>query len=193
MDQTHIGYTYWQEPRKNTMPRVDVIPLPIAAEMGVAVVEENRAPPPRGLVASRELSLPAFDPYTRPTYHIDVYDRGQTAFAFTASAAEPWIVVSPAKGTITRRHASRSASIGRKRPSGANRVPITITGPKGAKTVVQAPVDNPASPTRDSVSGFIETNGLISIDAEHFSREVAPTPFNWLRVPSLGGPHRSPR
>ncbi len=154
--------------------------------MGVAVVEENRAPPPRGLVASRELSLPAFDPYTRPTYHVDVYDRGKTAFAFTASAAEPWVVVSPAKGTITKEKRLSVSVDWKKAPVGANRVPITITGPKGAKTVVQAPVDNPASPTRDSVSGFIETGGLIAIDAEHFSREVAPTPFNWLRVPSLG-------
>jgi hypothetical protein len=61
--------------------------MPIAAEMGVAVVE-GAARRHRGLVASRELSLPPFDPYTRPTYHIDVYDRGKTAFAFTASAAE---------------------------------------------------------------------------------------------------------
>jgi beta-xylosidase len=186
MDQTHIGYTYWQQPPKNVMPRVDTIPLPIAAEMGVAVVEENRAPPPRGLVASRELSLPAFDPYTRPTYHVDVYDRGKTAFAFTASAAEPWVVVSPAKGTITKEKRLSISVDWKKAPVGARRVPITIVGPKNAKTVVMAPVDHPASPTRDSVSGFIETGGLIAIDAEHFSREVAPTPFNWLRIPSLG-------
>jgi xylan 1,4-beta-xylosidase len=51
---------------------------------------------------------------------------------------------------------------------------------------VQAPVDDPASPKRDSVSGFIETGGLISIDAEHFSRELARGPVTWARVPSLG-------
>ena len=24
MDQTHIGYTYWQQPEKNAMPKVDI-------------------------------------------------------------------------------------------------------------------------------------------------------------------------
>ena len=51
MDQTHIGYTYWQEPPRNTMPRVDVIQLPRAADMGVAVVEaESRAARPDAAV-----------------------------------------------------------------------------------------------------------------------------------------------
>src|SRR6185503_21112239 len=84
MDQTHIGYTYWQEPPRNTMPRVDVIQVPVAAEMGVTVVEQNRPPltgrggfpgggPPPGALGGRgEIALPTFDSYQRQTYHIDV-------------------------------------------------------------------------------------------------------------------------
>src|SRR6476620_8541950 len=74
MDQTHIGYTYWQEPPHNTMPRVDVIQLPVGADMGVAIGETNRPTPvgrggpfagaaPFG--ATREAVLPPFDPYSR--------------------------------------------------------------------------------------------------------------------------------
>ena len=37
MDQTHIGYTYWQEPPVNAMPTVKELELPVAAKMGVAV------------------------------------------------------------------------------------------------------------------------------------------------------------
>ena len=186
MDQTHIGYTYWQEPPRNVMPRVDTIPLPTAADMGVAVVEENRAPPPRGQVASRELSLPPFDPYTRPTYHIDVYDRGKTSFAFTASAAQPWVTISPAKGTIVKEKRISVTVDWSKAPTGSIRVPITITGPGKSRVVVQAPIDNPASPKRDAVSGFVETNGVIAIDAEHFSRELGRGAVTWVRVPNLG-------
>ena len=28
MDQTHIGYTYWQQPEENTMPEVIEINVP---------------------------------------------------------------------------------------------------------------------------------------------------------------------
>ena len=146
MDQTHIGYTYWQEPpqehdaARRHDPGADAPPR--WASRWWRRTARRRCATRAGRFA-RELSLPTFDPYTRPTYHIDVYNRGKTAFAFTASSAEPWVVVSPAKGTITKEKRLSVSVDWKKAPVGANRVPITITGPKGAKTVVQAPVDNP--------------------------------------------------
>src|SRR6185295_3289749 len=88
MDQTHIGYTYWQEPPRNVMPRVDVIQVPAAAEMGVAYEGQP--------------ALPAFDSYQRQSHYIEVYNRGQAPFEFTARAAEPWVVISPASGTVQK-------------------------------------------------------------------------------------------
>ncbi|MDO9613044.1 MAG: glycosyl hydrolase 115 family protein, partial [Bacteroidota bacterium] len=37
MAQTHIGYTYWQQPEKNSMPEVKEISLAELAEMGVSI------------------------------------------------------------------------------------------------------------------------------------------------------------
>ena len=37
MDQTHIGYTYWQQPNKNSMPKVETIVVKQSAEMGIAI------------------------------------------------------------------------------------------------------------------------------------------------------------
>ena len=37
MDQTHIGYTYWQQPVRNAMPAVQEIQVPAPAEMGVSI------------------------------------------------------------------------------------------------------------------------------------------------------------
>ena len=37
MDQTHIGYTNWQQPDKNIMPEVKEINIPDEAEMGVSI------------------------------------------------------------------------------------------------------------------------------------------------------------
>ena len=37
MDQTHIGYTDWQQPPSNAMPRVVELKIPDGAEMGVAI------------------------------------------------------------------------------------------------------------------------------------------------------------
>jgi hypothetical protein len=48
MDQIHIGYTYWQEPDKNVMPKVSTIEISRKPEMGVAVEGSEQFCPRRG-------------------------------------------------------------------------------------------------------------------------------------------------
>ena len=59
MDQTHLGYTYWQEPPKNTMPAVKEIELANAAAMGV------------------DAEAAAFDVFNKQRRYIDVYNKGK--------------------------------------------------------------------------------------------------------------------
>jgi hypothetical protein len=199
MDQTHIGYTYWQEPPRNVMPRVDVIQLPVAADMGVAVVELDRyvAPrtaggfgggPPPGLRpgAGGGPAMPTFDPYQRQTFHVDVYNRGQTPFDFSAKADAPYVTVAPASGRVTTEQRLAVSVDWTKAPTGLQRVPVTITGPNGTKSVVTAVVSNPAAPNRDAVVGFVQGNGYVSMEAEHFARAVNSATVKWLRIPDLG-------
>ncbi len=205
MDQTHIGYTYWQEPPRNTMPRVDVIQLPKAADMGVAIVEQNRpapagrggrgagGPPPAAFFGrgAFEPTLPAFNPNERQTYHVDVYNKGQTSFAFTAKAAEPWVVISPASGTVGTEQRVSVSIDWTHAPAGDHKVPITFTGPSGAPSVIQAVVSNPSSPARESVVGFVEGGGYVSMEAEHYTRALGSSGGSgpavvWQRIPDLG-------
>jgi glycosyl hydrolase family 115 (putative glucuronidase)/glycosyl hydrolase family 115 len=189
MDQTHIGYTYWQEPPRNVMPRVDVIQVPVPAEMGVAW--EGQVPfgppaagPPGG---SRVAELPMLDTYTRGTRWIDIYNRGQTPFAFSAAAAEPWVRITPSTGTIGMEQRLEVGVDWDHAPIGLHRVPIRITGPTGTRqTVLQAVVHNPAAPARDAVAGFVEGNGYVSMEAEHYTRAVAAHGIIWQRIPDLG-------
>jgi hypothetical protein len=70
-------------------------------------------------------------------------------------------------------------------PTGTHRIPITITGPNESSVVVRAVVKNPASPKRDQVKGFVEGNGYISMEAEHYTNAVNKEPVSWLRIPDL--------
>ncbi|HTE47120.1 MAG TPA: glycosyl hydrolase 115 family protein, partial [Gemmatimonadaceae bacterium] len=201
MDQTHIGYTYWQEPPRNTMPRVDVIQLPRAADMGVAVVEQNRpAPPPRGpgrggpipggglpgFFGRGDAALPAFDPYQQQTYHIDVYNKGQAPFLYAVESGEPWLTISPARGNVAKEKRVAVSVDWSRAPAGDHKVPITVSGPNGSHVTVQAVVSNPASPKRDSVIGFVEGGGYVSMEAEHYTRAVNGGAISWQRIPDLG-------
>jgi hypothetical protein len=198
-DKTHIGYTYWQEPPHNAMPRVDVIQIPRKAEMGVAIVEQNRpasqgrgrgGPPPHGATfmgrGASAPTLPTFDPYQRQTFHLDVYNKGQLPFAFTAHAAEAWVMVSPTSGTVTKEQRLSVSVDWTRVPVGERNVPITITGPNNARTIVRTLVMNPATPKRDAVVGFVEGNGYVSMEAEHFTRAVTSSGIQWQRIPDLG-------
>jgi hypothetical protein len=204
MDQTHIGYTYWQEPPRNVMPRVDVIQVPEPAEMGVSVVELNRATPPRrsgfpGGGPPRGMfgppTLPAFDPYQQQTYHFDVYNRGSTPFQFSAEPGEPWVTVSPASGTVDQEVRVAVSVDWSRAPGGTDTVPITVTGPNNSRVVVRAPVHVPAAPGRD-FAGFVESGGWVSMEAEHFTRAVGGNGVTWEVIPDFGrtlsGVHPTP-
>jgi glycosyl hydrolase family 115 (putative glucuronidase)/glycosyl hydrolase family 115 len=195
MDQTHIGYTYWQEPPRNVMPRVDVIQVPLPGEMGVAYEGQptfglpGQAPPPSQ--RPREPQLPEFNSFARQTYHIDVYNRGQKPFEFSAHAAEPWVVITPAHGRVEVQERLAVSIDWTRVPNGKHKVPITLDGPGTAgfatgPRVIQAVVHNPTSPKPDGVTGFVEGDGVVSMEAEHYTRAVATAPVRWQRIPNLG-------
>ncbi len=183
MDQTHIGYTTWQEPPRNVMPEVAEITLPDAAEMGVAIAGSDGWWP---LDTARAV-LPEFDAFRRPAYDIEVFDRGAAPFSFEARASAPWLVVTPNRGRVARELRLRVTVDWRRAPVSAEplRAGITITG-AGKSIVVHADVRNPAEPRRDRVNGFVEGGGYVSIEAEHFTRAVDSAPIRWVTIPGLG-------
>ncbi|XWW47204.1 glycosyl hydrolase 115 family protein [Fibrella sp. USSR17] len=182
MDQTHIGYTYWQQPDKNKMPDVKTLGVPATADMGVAI-EGSQAWWP---AEAGDAVLPAFDPFTRPTYYIDVFNRGQAPFTYKAEAGAPWLNITSPTGTVTNQTRLLVSIDWKQVPTGTQRTPITISGSDRKRIVVQAVVTNPASPKPDAGIGFVETNGYISIEAEHASRKVETTSVKWQLIPDIG-------
>jgi hypothetical protein len=51
---------------------------------------------------------------------------------------------------------------------------------------VHAVINDPASPKREEITGFVESNGYVSIEAEHYTRAVEPSSIKWQRIPDLG-------
>ncbi len=100
MDQSHIGYTSWQDPPANTMNAIRLTSnaIPASAGLGVAV-EGSTAAWPGGAGDAR---LPRFDALNQQRYFIDVVNKGQAPFDFTATASAPWIVLTEEKGTVTK-------------------------------------------------------------------------------------------
>jgi hypothetical protein len=182
MDQTHISYTNWQQPNRDVMPRVETLEVPAAADMGVAVEGSDKWWP----MESSDAVLPEFDPYNQQKYYIEVFNRGQAPFDYQVKPAQSWLIVTPDRGTVEKQQPLWVSVDWQAAPAGTNHAAITITGPDGKSVVVQAVVKNPGSPQPDKVNGFVESNGYVSIEAEHYTKAINADSIKWLVIPNLG-------
>ncbi|WP_017730210.1 glycosyl hydrolase 115 family protein [Nafulsella turpanensis] len=182
MAQTHIGYTYWQQPEENTMPEVKKIEVPASASMGV-MVEGSEAWWPH---AAGVAELPELTPYQPEGRYLEVFNRGKEAFPYTVSTGEPWLQVKPAEGKIDKEQRLWVQVDWEKVPNGLHRVPLTVHGPNNQQVIVEVIVRNPASPELTEVEGFVESNGYVSMEAAHFTRAIGNKEVSWQVIPDLG-------
>lgn len=183
MDQTHIGYTNWQEPPKNRAPRVRTLELPTKAEMGVAIEGSTDWWPD----ATSDAVLPEFSPYARESRrYVDVFNRGAEPFECKIDCDAPWVQLDAAGGQIET-ELRIEVSINWERASiGANHADISLTGPEGRRVVVRVNADKPESESKNRIHGFVESGGYVAIDAEHFTRSIDVAPMHWQLIADLG-------
>ncbi|MGH7996352.1 MAG: glycosyl hydrolase 115 family protein, partial [Opitutaceae bacterium] len=187
MDQTHIGYTGWQEPPRNIMPAVAEVTPRAAAALGVAVEGSAGSWPPPKVGQSEEApSLPELNAFDRKSRYIDVFNRGKDPCSFTAAAETPWLTVTPDHGELGPDARLSVGVIWDQAPVGRARSSVEIVGSDGTRVTVAVSVFNPAEPRRSSVRGFVETDGYVSIEAAHYSRAVASGGIGWRTIPDYG-------
>ena len=61
-----------------------------------------------------------------------------------------------------------------------------MRGSDGVEVHDRVPLYKPAPSTLVAMTGFEESDGVIAIEAEHFSRAVAPVGQDWTVIPNLG-------
>ena len=181
MDQTHIGYTSWQQPPTNIMPQVEEIAVPTNAALGVAVQGSAAAWPG----AASKPVLPEFDMFNQPRRYIDVFNRGQTPFDFLAMPGERWIELSATHGTIEKQQRLWVSVDWAKAPKGSRHGFVKITG-AGKTVVVKVNEFNPRKPSRESLNGFVEADGCVSIEAAHYTKKIDAGSVRWEEIPNLG-------
>jgi hypothetical protein len=177
MDQTHLGYTYWQEPPLNVMPAVSEVQPLADARMGLDVEGSAGAPGQSRL---------AFDNYQRQTRYIDVFNRGVSSFHFAAKASEPWIQLSTSGGEVSKEERIQVSIDWSKAPAGKPEGEITVTQQNGPEMKVRVVALHPQSPERNGVEGFVEGDGYVSMEAEHFTKATSVGAVHWDRIPDYG-------
>ena len=181
MDQTHLGYTWWQEPPVDKMPSVTEVLPREGAGMGLYV--EGSTPS-----FFRPPALPEFDVFTQQRHYIDIFNHGRVPFDYTATANEPWIVLGSTSGHVATEDASLWVSIDwSKVPQGTSEGTVSLTGPGFPRPLnVKVSVLSPAEPTRETLHGFVETNGCVSIESMHYTNKIDTAGGRWEKIDDLG-------
>ncbi|MFE9783402.1 glycosyl hydrolase 115 family protein [Streptomyces sp. NPDC005775] len=196
--QPHIDYgdvarygpnAPWQQPEIDNValkdvlfPAVKRIDLPAGAEMGVAVDGSAAWWPHERSPAV----LPVFSPYqSQPAQYIEVFNRGRAPFDYRVRTGASWLTADRVRGRVEQQDRITLRVDWDRAPKGLTEVPVTVTGPLGQAVVVKAVVDRPAL-SRSRLDGFVEANGYVSIEADHYSRAVAGGGISWQRIPDIG-------
>jgi hypothetical protein len=184
MDQTHIGYTSWNPPKKNSLSalRLTEIAIPEQAGLGVALEGTEEAWPGSSTTAV----LPRFDLFGGEERWMEVFNRSSATFAYEIKSSLPWLSFSEQSGnigTVDKRILVKV--IADKLPEGLSTSSFVVTG-AGQSVTVQVSAFKPTAKERAAVKGFVESNGILSIEAEHVSKNRDAGDRKWIRVEDYG-------
>ncbi len=127
-----------------------------------------------------------FDSFNQQKRFIDVFNRGQAPFDFTASASAPWIILSSAGGKVEKESRVWVSIDWAKVPKESGSGTVTLKSAAGPDLTVAVNIFNPTEVTRDNLQGFVESENFISIEAEHFSKNIPAGDTHWAKIDDYG-------
>lgn len=130
--------------------------------------------------------LVGFSPFNRGRSFIDLFNKGTGEIAWQATVSAPWVKLSQTAGRFRTQERLWVSIDWAQAPKGRDlTASVEFTSPSGSQRVA-VPVFNPEAPTRDTVTGFVESGGCISMEAEHFTRRRDADGAGWQIVNGLG-------
>jgi hypothetical protein len=175
MDQTHIGYTSWQQPDTNIMPALAKVDPQDGAKLGMALAGYKES-----WLSGQSLTL---ERYGAPSTYLELYTRGTKPDHFTVRASQPWVRIDPTEGETgdtTRINVSVDWA---KAPAGTGTVTLTVGGFGPYDEHVPLNVTN--RPTA-SLGTYVEAGDHVAIEAAHHAVSTPVAGVTWTTIPYLG-------
>lgn len=179
----------WQQPEKNydaaddfIWPKLVRIKSPPRAEMAIAIDGSASIWPD----TKEPARLPEFSPFqAQPAQYIEVINRGKRPFDFDLKIDVPWLKAMPTHGTINEQLRVEFSVDWSLAPKGRSEVPFVVEGPRHEQIGVTAVVNNPDLHLSE-LYGFVESQGVIAIEAEHYDRTYSTRGMKWQRLLNIG-------
>jgi hypothetical protein len=124
--------------------------------------------------------------YSQGKCFIDLFNTGKGEIHWSATPSQPWLQLDLTSGTFaTEQRLWVSVDWGRVPTGETLSAAVEVNSSAGSKRI-SVPVFKPAAPRRDEVTGFVESHGCVSMEAEHFTRKQARGGAAWEVIKGLG-------
>ncbi|WP_233282159.1 glycosyl hydrolase 115 family protein [Caulobacter vibrioides] len=167
MDQTHIGYTSWQQPAQNIIPATQTVAA--ASGWGVAVEGGGEA-------------APALTRWGADRRWIEVFSKG-APIAVTAVSDTPWLKVTTGPANASGDVRLDVVADWKTAPKGQTTGLVKISV-GGETRTVSITATNPAR--KPAAGAFVEAGGVTAIEAEHHAAARGGQGVTWATIPNLG-------
>ena len=183
MDQSHLGYTSWNDPPNNSLRAIDLkeIKIPDSPILGVAVEGSEAVWPGE----TGKAVLPSFDVFNQQRHYIDIFNKGKIPFKFTTSTSNSWIKFNETSGTVEKDKRIWVSIDWSKAPKEKGDGTVTVTGTY-KDVVVNVETFNPSEVTRETLNGFVEGEGYVSIEAAHYTGKKDAGSRRWIKIEDYG-------
>lgn len=178
MDQTHIGYTYWQQPETNVIPETQTIKIPKRGKLGVAVPGSESYFP-----NSKPIEVPVVSPYYKGSSHFELYNTGSSALDYKIDIDKDWLQINEFSGNFTESETIEYTVDWNNVPEGKHQVEVIVSSGKEKATLI-IPVHNYSLPAE--FKGFAGAQGVISFESDKFTDKQEVSPVRFEVLPDLG-------
>ncbi|KAK0200680.1 glycoside hydrolase family 115 protein [Desarmillaria ectypa] len=195
MDQTHVGYYYWQQPMMNSMPAITRVPPKKQALAGVMRIAPEgtlgawpgdnpnqcaqgyNCPPPT-------VVLDSFD--TFQNRYVDVGAGGPVPFTFSVTTNVSWIVLNATRGQISPEDPEQRVYISVSDWNTLDGGDSYAKGQPDLSVRVMFVAHNTMPSLASDFSGFVEGAGVVSIEAAHAIRNTSVDGVYWRELRGIG-------
>ena len=177
--QTHIGYTYWQQPEQNNKPETVRLDVPSDGRLGLAVLGSEMA----SVGGEGTLSLPLMDTVHSDGGQITLFNTGQTPIDWTASTEMAGLRLLSASGTLDDEAVLSFEFDEAALSHGRNSGEILVSGSDGTEQILKVEIIKPD--LDPSLTGYLPRGGIIAIDAEGYSEALNNDAVEWTVIEGL--------
>jgi len=180
--QTHIGYTYWQQPEAQSMPSVTEIDLPESGKLGVSVSGTATA-----AFDGADLSLLGFDSLNDQSRYIEIFNTGKSAQIFSLFSSEDWVILDQVKGSVEEQtRVNISIDWDKFSADGAPAQGLIQVLSAGGAVISTVNLTAYKTNQTEQSLGYFPNANRIAIPADAPTCRRAPDDAEWKIIPNLG-------